>query len=107
MKIYVAGPLGGRNGVEYINNMKRMLDTALAIRKKGHHTYVPCLDLLMGLRSEENWSYEEYYDYNFPWIDVCEGLFYIAPSRGADLELEYAKEKDKIIFYELDEVPEC
>lgn len=104
MKIYVAGPLGGKNAIEYINNMKRMLDIALKIVKKGHQPYVPCLDLLLGIRSNKNWKYREYYDFNLPWVETCDALFFIAPSKGANNELKMAKKLGKIIFYSLDKI---
>ncbi|RLG10700.1 hypothetical protein DRN69_08685 [Candidatus Pacearchaeota archaeon] len=104
MKIYVAGPLSGNNAVDYINNMKRMLDISLKIYKKGHLPYVPCLDFLMGLRSRKNWKHEQYYNFNLGWIEVCDAFYYIGSSRGADIELEHAKKLGLKIFYRLDEI---
>jgi hypothetical protein len=96
--------LGGNNGVEYINNMKRMLDAALEVLKKGHHPYIPCLDILLSLRDKKKWSYDDYYEFNKHWIDVCDGLLFVAPSNGTLKERDYARKIGKIIFMDIKEI---
>jgi len=44
--------------------------------------------------------------YDDVWLQQCEALFYIGPSKGADIELARAKELGLQIFHELKEVPD-
>jgi len=40
------------------------------------------------------------------YISVCQALFYIGSSKGANRELDWAKEHGLIIYYKLEDVPE-
>jgi len=77
--IYVAGPLNASSAVQYIKNVAKMIRVAVALRKKGYYPYVPCLDFLIGLVAG-NWEYEDFAGLNFPYVDVCGSLFFIAHS---------------------------
>jgi hypothetical protein len=99
--------LGGNNGVEYIDNMKRMLDVALVVLEKGHLPYIPCLDFLLSLRSKKKWKYDDYYNFNKPWIEVCDALLFVAPSNGTLKERDYARRIGKIIFMDVKEIKRC
>jgi len=105
MRIYVAGPLNAPSAVIYIQNLHRMISVAIKIYKKGHIPFVPCLDFLMGLLAG-NWEYDSYFNLNQPWLEQCEALFYMAPSPGANRELETAKKLGLKIFLSLDEIPD-
>jgi len=39
------------------------------------------------------------------WLDNCDALLFLKESRGANLELEHAKQTNKKIFYKLDDIP--
>jgi hypothetical protein len=39
-------------------------------------------------------------------LECCHALYFIGSSRGADIELQRAKDLGLQIFYSLDEVPE-
>ena len=45
--------------------------------------------------------------YGFEWLDVCDALFFIGESPGANNELKIAREKGLTIYMKLEEVPEC
>lgn len=103
MLIYVAGPLTATTD-RYIQNVSKMLNVAVNLRRLGHCPYVPCMDILLGLIAGD-WEYKDYFDMNFAFIGKCDALFFMESSPGADRELEYAKKLGLKIFYKLSEVP--
>ena len=99
-RIYVAGPLNAL-AVEYIINCREMMVWAEQIRHKGYSVYVPCLDLLMGLK----FTWMDYYDYfenSQPWLDAADAVF-LCPgwkgSAGTLREIERARYQ-RIPIYE-------
>ena len=104
MRIYVAGPLNS-DAVNYIKNVHRMMKVAIALKKKGHAPYVPCLDVLLGFLAGD-WEYADYAEVNLEYVDVCEALFLMAHSPGATREFDRARGQDKIIYTKLEEVPD-
>lgn len=104
LKIYVAGPLNSEV-YGYIQNMKNMLDVAEQLKLKGHYPYIPCLDLMFAMRSQQSWTYDDFFDFNQPWLEACDVLYYMSSSNGADKELAKAKSLGKHIYYSLEEVP--
>ena len=105
MRIYCAGKLNGSDATEYLRNVHKMISVALELKRKGHSPYVPALDLLIGIVAGD-WDYKDYANLNMDFVDVCEALFYISPSFGADKELARAKELGKIIYTEMGQVPD-
>ncbi len=51
-------------------------------------------------------AYEEYLAWDNEWLKACDALLYLAPSRGADIELEEAKRLGLRVYYAEDEVPD-
>ncbi|NQS90727.1 DUF4406 domain-containing protein [Patescibacteria group bacterium] len=50
-------------------------------------------------------EWEDYMRWHRPWLETCDAFLYLNSSKGADLELQIAKDLDKLIFYSIDEVP--
>ena len=101
----MAGPLNS-DAVGYIQNMSKMLRIGVELRRRGHAPFIPCLDILLGILDGEM-VYDDYVRLNLPFVDVCDALFLIAHSPGADQELARAEEMGKIIFHTLEEVPDA
>lgn len=111
MRIYVAGPIsnGGTIGdAGQIANVDRASEIAMYLLLMGHIPYWPHGNFMFGKRMETI-GYkldEEFYLYwDFAWLRMCDGLFYIAPSSGADRELALAESLGMTIFRDLSEVP--
>ena len=103
LKIYVAGPISAPTKEEMDNNVIIASRVTAELIYKGHYPYTP--HLLCHLNIEKSWEY--WMDFDDQWLRQCDALFYIAPSRGTDIELANAKELGMRIFYSLDEVPEA
>jgi len=111
MRIYVAGPYNPRgadthDAARIVNhNVQRAIKTGIELIKKGHNPYIPHLTHYIHIESDIAFPEERWYEMDNEWIEYCEALFYIAPSKGADMELERFKKQGKPIYYSLKEVP--
>jgi hypothetical protein len=91
-RIYVAGKLSDP-AVDYVKNMHRMMETAEQLRQLGCAVFVPCLDVLMGIRFG-NYEYKDYFDNSQPWLEVSNAIFLIPGwegSVGTKREMEFAE----------------
>lgn len=108
MKIYVAGPYTASSYNQIQQNVNNAIDAAISVYKKGHFPYIPHLTHWIELRSKEtnqNLKWEDYLEMDRTWLDNCDALLFLNPSKGANLELEHAKNNNKKIFYSVDEIP--
>ena len=108
LKIYIAGPYSAETAEQRLKNVNIAIDAGIAVYFKGHFPYVPHLTHFVDDRANETgitMKWEDYIRWDMPWVEVCDALLYLRSSRGADLELEAAKDSGKQIFYSVDEVP--
>ena len=89
-------------------NVDRAIEAANCIHDKGHYAFVP--HLTHYLHIHYSCSVDRgvwYYDYDNTFLDHWATSFlYLAPSYGADLELDRAKKLGLKIYYNLDEIQE-
>jgi len=108
LKIYVAGPYTASTPDEITVNVNNAIDAAITIYEKGHYPYIPHLTHWIELRSRETergLKWEDYIEMDHVWLEVCDAFLFLEESRGANLELEYAKKHGKKIFYNINEIP--
>ncbi|MHA1280806.1 MAG: hypothetical protein ACTSQ8_26965 [Candidatus Helarchaeota archaeon] len=114
LRIYVAGPYSPKSDnkhtciQEVAHNVDRAVRIGLILISKGHYPFIPHLTHYIHTNpfcktDLGSWYYEYDLTFLYHW---AEALYYIAPSKGADRELEIAKKLGLKIFYSLDEVPE-
>lgn len=112
--IYIAGPYCPKNTTLHDasrvaqKNVDKAIEVFHSLKKKGHNPFVPHVSHYIHIHYSSMEDYNEWwygYDLTFlyRWADA---LFYISPSKGADMELEVAKRLGLEIYYSLDEVPE-
>ncbi len=115
LMILISGPyMSGTNGNEgaIAKNLKAMEDYALPIFEKGHLAVVgewlawPVIRQAGG----DSHSSEQFSQFQYPvahrLLEKCDAVLRIpGESRGADIEMEKAKEMGKLIFTSLDEIP--
>jgi len=90
-------------------NVDKAIQVAVQLLAKGHYPFIPHLTHYV-----EEWtkcsglelSWEDYIAWDVVWLQECDALYYIAPSRGADLEREIAEYLGKAIYESMDDVPE-
>lgn len=109
LKIYIAGPYTAETELLRVRNVNAAIDAAFKLFSKGHYPYIPHLTHFIDLRAQEighSLTWEDYIAWDLPWVEACDAILYLRPSRGADLELERARYLGKQVFYSVDEVLE-
>ena len=111
MKIYIAGPYTPMNSnlhdAAWVanKNVKKAIMAGIQIIRKGHSPFIPHLTHFIHLETDEPLPKEFYYEYDIEWLKLCDALLYLAPSNGADIELNIAKNMNLIIYKNIEEIP--
>jgi len=107
LKIYIAAPYSAETEEELRKNTEAVIDTALALFKKGHFPYIPHLTHWVDKQAKETniaMEWKDYMRWHRPWLEACDAFIYLGSSKGADIELQMAKDLGKMIFYSVDDV---
>jgi hypothetical protein len=110
MKIYVAAPLSGVTNGDRHENIERAVKAGAALLDKGHNPYVPHLTASLDHYTNNDLTYEQWMEFDDEWLACCDAFLYLAPSPGADRELERAKELGLVIYddiNDIEDVPEA
>jgi hypothetical protein len=95
LRIYVCCPYTAEKSEDQkIQNVMKAVDAGLVLWKKGHYPYIPHLTHYVDLRAREKhveMKWEEYVEWDRVWLEVCDAILFLGSSRGALMELEYAK----------------
>lgn len=113
--ILISGPyMSGTNGVEsaIASNLKAMEEYALPIFLKGHLAVVGewlAWPLIRQAGGNSHTS-EQFAEYQYPvahrLLEKCDAVLRIpGQSKGADIEMDKAREMGKTIFMSLEEIP--
>ena len=108
LRIYIAGPYTAADERGLENNTYAAIDAAIAVFRKGHIPYVPHLTHYVDVRAKQTatpMTWQDYLRWDMPWLELCDAVLYLAPSKGADLEVKRAQELRKTIFDSIDEIP--
>ena len=108
-KIYIAGPYTAPDPETRQANVDAAVAIAVHLLKRGHFPFIPHLthyvdEWTKGTEFVLEW--EDYIAWDLVWLNECDALFYLSPSRGADLELSEAERLGKPIYRSLVDVPE-
>ena len=108
LKIYIAAPYSAETEEERRKNTEAAIDTALTLFQKGHFPYIPHLTHWVDKRAKGTditMGWKDYMRWHKPWLEICDAFLYLGSSKGADLELQIAKDLNKLVFYSIDEIP--
>lgn len=95
MKVYIAGKVTGLNNAEIF---RKFYESGKQLKKQGHTVMSPAVLVL-----NEGFEHLEYMHICFAMIDVCDAVYMQKDwqqSKGARMELQYAKKLHKLISYE-------
>jgi hypothetical protein len=111
MFIYVSGPYSappGTTGAEraaaIAANVDVANDVALELVRLGHVPFVPHT-MMAGWEERYGVAREVAMEVCHRWVERCDAIYVIAPSPGADSELQAALAAGIEVFRALDEVP--
>jgi len=105
LKIYVSGPYSGSSKKETEENVKRAIDAGIQVWKRGHFPYIPHLTHYVKQRPTCDLAWEDFIQWDRPWLEVCDAVLLLGESRGAHLEAELAKSLGKRVYKSIEEVP--
>lgn len=105
MKFFISGPYSASHPREVLKNVNRAIDIGIELMRMEHAVYIPHLTHYIHLRPNCPFEYKEYLYNDIEFLKVCDAIFFIAHSDGADGELMLAKQLNKRIYYDLRTVP--
>lgn len=108
LRIYVSGPITACSETEYLANCTRAALIGEELERRGHVVFVPHNYRPEGQVHDGSYSskYDGYLRLDMSIIKLwADSLFFIAPSRGANMELAKAEELGLIVFRSLADVP--
>lgn len=101
MKVYVAGKI---TDLEPIEVRKNFIRAEVDLRDKGHFVMTP-----RAIMDFQGFEHEDYMHVCYAMIDVCDAVYMLRnwkDSKGARMELDYAKQWRKTILWENEETKE-
>lgn len=117
--IYISGPIGngGKSTPEQqIRNVINGEELYGALMAKGYSCFLPHLSYYPDKRWRESdvkqfmFDHDTWLEVDRQWVNKCKYFFYMLPeiygeSKGAKLELSWAKALGKKVFTNIEEVP--
>ena len=100
VKVYIASPytLG-----DVAVNVKQQLDTVDELMNKGFAPFAPLYSHFQHMAHPR--PYQDWVKIDLEWVKVCDCLLRLdGESKGADGEVNYAKELGLPVFYSIDEL---
>lgn len=95
MRVYVAGPYSGGDTPL---NIRAAVLAASRLMDAGHAPFCPHLTGIWQMISPKD--YEQWLDYDFKWVEVCDALVRLpGASPGADREVDLAKRLKIPVYY--------
>lgn len=105
-RVYVAGAYSSNNVIGVLDNMRRGMKLSYDVLKLGAAPFVPWFDYHFSLIGEV--TLDEYYNYSLAYLKVCDAMIVVIEgmenSKGTQHEIDYAKENNIPIFYNLQEL---
>lgn len=95
MKVYISGKITGE---EASDTFLKFLLANLELKRQGHITMNPYV-----LSENPGFEHSDYMHICYSMLDVCDAIYMLSDwqkSKGARMELQYAADHSKGIFYE-------
>ena len=95
MKVYIAGKV---TGLEKAEIFKKFYESGKQLKEQGYTVMSPAV-----LALNEGFDHSDYMHICYAMIDVCDAVYMQKDwqqSKGARMELQYAKDSKKQILYE-------
>ena len=106
LRIYIAGPYTASSGKEIEKNVNNAIDAEIKVLEKGHYPYIPHLTHYIRKRPSCKLTWEDFIQWDRIWIETCDAVLLLEESKGAHLEVEFAKSLGKKIYKSIEEVPQ-
>ncbi len=108
LRIYVAGPITADSKAQEQRNVDAAMDAGIQLLQIGHIPYIPHLTWYLHMYAKDHgveFSHADYLNWDKRWLVLCDAILYLAPSPGADEELEFARYHGLRVFSGIEDVP--
>ena len=109
-RIYIAGPYSADNVMDVLDNIGEGIDISTKMFKEGFAPFCLWLDYHYVLMDRQHkLTIKDFYDYSLAWLEVSDAMLVIGDwqsSKGTLNEIEFAKEKNIPVFYNIKELTE-
>lgn len=97
LKVYIAGPISGKDQMDNIGYAIRVADTLL------DNNYMPFIPHLASFwQFHSSLSYKTLTEYGIEWLRVCDAVFRLeGDSPGADKEVAFAMDYSIPVFHDM------
>lgn len=105
IKIYIASPYtnGGKYNEAKVANVQRQIDAFASLADFGFIPYAPLLNHYVNQEHPRDWQF--WIDQCEQWVECCDCVLRLSgESKGADVEVEWAKAQGKPVFRTVHEV---
>lgn len=106
-RVYVASAISAENLEKGLGNLRKGILAGVELLKRGYAPYIPHLNHQFNLIQDEHIDVELYYSYDLEWLSVCECMLVLPNwenSRGVKAEIEFAKENNIPIYYNIEDI---
>jgi len=106
-RVYVASAISAENLEKGLGNLRKGILAGVELLKRGYAPYIPHLDYQFNLIQDEHIDVDLYYSYDLEWLSVCECMLVLPNwenSRGVKAEIEFAKENNIPIYYNIEDI---
>lgn len=107
-RIYVSGPYTAPTLEGVKNNIIRAFFIGANIMEMGHYPFVPHhTHYIESAANSEGFefTYDDWLDLDIEYLLLCDAIYYMCPSPGADLELKIARRNGLKVYRRLNEIP--
>lgn len=106
--VYIAGPLTGITPVDYLRNVRNMIEQGLRLMREGFVPFIPALDLLIFLHpTAEPITDQVIKEYSASWLELCDAVLLVGDwksSKGVAQEIKMANFLRIPVFTSLSEL---
>lgn len=109
MKIFISHPYGRRKGISDTaieRNVKKTIELSRKIIARGHTPFIPNLYHYVDKGWKDSCGEDIWLQIALQWIECCDAFYYGGNSDGCNEELAEAQALGKIIYTDIDDVPE-
>jgi len=111
--IYIAGPIANGHTADprqMYKNVDNGMDIYMKLIQKGYSPICPHFSYFAWIKHPTDVHWKTWLDMDFEYVRTCTYFFYMSPnvygkSKGALIELKYAKKLKKIIYDDINQVP--
>lgn len=107
LRVFISGPYSAPTPEGVLKNTRKAMAMALTLLRQGMVPYCPHLSHFLEETAREQGRsvpYETWMAQDEEWLRVCDVLFLLGPSPGADKEVSLANELGIEVFTDLGEL---